>query len=114
MLVEQAVRTGYGLHSGSSAKTDAATSPLPRLVLIIDQMEELFVADTSTDASRADREAFITALHAAATAPVGLQKVPGALVVVAVRADFLGRLIDYPSLNGGLLTLEWASRYAGE
>ena len=52
--------------------------------------------------SRAEREAFIAALHAVATGPAGPQKLPPALVVAAVRADFLGRLIAYPPLKAAL------------
>ena len=40
-------------------------APPPRLVLVVDQFEELFTAGGDADA---DREAFIAALHAAATA----------------------------------------------
>ena len=49
-----------------------------------------------------EREAFIAALHAAATVPAGPHKRPPALVVAAVRADFLGRLIAYPPLKAAL------------
>ena len=45
---------------------------------------------------------FITALHAAATVPAGPQKFPAALVIAAVRADYLGRLIAYPPLKAAL------------
>ena len=34
--------------------------------------------------------------------PAGPQKLPPALVVAAVRADFLGRLIAYPPLKAAL------------
>ena len=104
MLVEQAVRTaaGRGADTGSGGRDDAAAAP-PRLVLVIDQFEELFTAGGDADAGRADREAFIAALHAA-TGPAGPQKLPPALVVVAVRADFLGRLIAYPPLRAALET----------
>ena len=51
-----------------------------------------------------EREAFIAALHAAATVPAGPHERPRALVVAAVRADFLGRLIAYPPLKAALET----------
>jgi len=103
MLVELAVRTATGRSRATRSRVsgDAAAAP-PRLVLIIDQFEELFIAGGDTDAARAEREAFITALHAAATVPVGPRKLPPALVVAAVRADFLGRLIAYPPLKAAL------------
>ena len=49
-----------------------------------------------------ERKAFVTALHAAATFPAGPRGLPPALVVAAVRADYLGRLIAYPPLKAAL------------
>ena len=81
----------------------------PRLILVVDQFEELFTAGEDTDAGQAEREAFIAALHAAATVPVGRQDLPRALVVAAIRADFLGHFIAYPPLravmDAGLFTV---------
>ena len=87
---------------GSGGPADAAAAAPPRLVLVVDQFEELFTAGEDADVGRAEREAFIAALHAAATCPAGPQKLPPALVVAAVRADFLGRLIAYPPLKAAL------------
>jgi WD40 repeat protein len=104
MLAELAARTaaGRGTDTGPGAPADAAAAVPPRLVLVVDQLEELFTAAEDTDAERAGREAFIAALHAAATVPAGPCQVPQALVVAAVRADFLGRLIAYPPLKAAL------------
>jgi WD40 repeat protein/transcriptional regulator with XRE-family HTH domain len=101
MLVEQAVRiaTSRGPASGPGRPGDAAACPPPRLILVVDQFEELFTAGGDADA---DRDDFITALHAAATVPAGPQHLPAALVVGAVRADYLGRLIAYPALKAAL------------
>ena len=105
MLVEHAVRSG----AAPGPPADTAAHALPRLILVVDQFEELFTAGEDTDAGQAEREAFIAALHAAATVPVGRQNLQPALVVVAIRADFLGRVIAYPPLravmDAGLFTV---------
>ena len=67
-----------------------------RVVLVVDQFEELF----TQCAEEGQRRAFITALHAAATAGHGPDQVPAALVVLGVRADFEARCADYPPLAG--------------
>ena len=104
MLVEHAMRTtgGDGPGTGSAGADDTASCVPRRLVLVIDQFEELFTAGANADAGRVEREAFTAAVHAAATVPVGPLKVPSALVVAAVRADFLGQLIAYPPLKAAL------------
>jgi len=104
MLVEQAVRTAAGRSADPEPgrPADAAADTPPRLVLVVDQFEELFTAGGDADTGRVEREAFITALHAAATVPVGPHKRPAALVIAAVRADFLGHLIAYPALKAAL------------
>jgi WD40 repeat protein/transcriptional regulator with XRE-family HTH domain len=103
MLAELAVRmvTGRDANAAPGASADVEADA-PRLILVIDQFEELFTTEEDTDDSRAEREAFIAALHAAATVAAGPQKLPSALVVAAVRADFLGRLIAYPPLKAAL------------
>src|SRR5207302_4108919 len=109
-LVELAVRTatGHGTSTATGASADSV-AVAPRLVLVVDQFEELFTAGEDTDASRVEREAFITALDAAATKPAGSRKLPSALVIAAVRADFLGRFIAYPpwqiALDAGPFTV---------
>ena len=67
-----------------------------RLLLVVDQFEELF----TQCADEGQRRAFITALHAAATAAHGPEQSPAALVVLGVRADFEARCADYPELAG--------------
>ena len=101
MLVELAVRTaaGRGPAPGPGGPADAAAAGPARLVLVVDQFEELFTAAGDEEDGRAEREGFIAALHAAATVPAGPRNLPPALVVVAVRADYLGRLIADPSLK---------------
>ena len=67
-----------------------------RLLLVVDQFEELF----TQCADEGQRRAFIRALHAAATAGHGPDQVPAALVVLGMRADFEARCADYPQLAG--------------
>jgi WD40 repeat protein/transcriptional regulator with XRE-family HTH domain len=69
-------------------------SPPQRLLLVVDQFEELF----TQCAEEGQRRAFIAALHAAATAGHGPDQAPAALVVLGVRADFEARSADYPQL----------------
>ena len=79
---------------GCSAERDQA--PQRRLLLVVDQFEELF----TQCADEGQRRAFISALHAAATAGFGSDQIPAALVVLGVRADFEARCADYPQLAG--------------
>jgi WD40 repeat protein len=59
-----------------------------RVVLVVDQFEEVF-----TRAPEAARERFLSLLHAAATEPNGR-----AQVVITMRSDFFDRLGRYPEL----------------
>jgi WD40 repeat protein/transcriptional regulator with XRE-family HTH domain len=104
MLAQQAARTatGRGANPGSDGPSSAAAGAPPRLVLVVDQFEELFTAGEDADVGAVERKKFVTALHAAATIPAGSQRLPPALVVAAVRADYLGRLIAYPPLKAAL------------
>jgi WD40 repeat protein/transcriptional regulator with XRE-family HTH domain len=104
MLAGQAARTAAAQDAdpGSDGPSGAVAGAPPRLVLVVDQFEELFTAGQDADVDAAEREAFITALHAAATIPAGPGQLPPALVVAAVRADYLGRLISYPPLKAAL------------
>ena len=98
MLAEHASRAAAGRGAGTGPD-GPADSAAPRLVLVVDQFEELF---TTADAGPVEREAFIAALHAAATCPARPPRRPPALVIAAVRAVFLGRLIGYPPLRAAL------------
>jgi len=64
-----------------------------RLLMMVDQFEQLFTQCPDEE----QRQAFITALHAAA-AGNNLGRAPAALVVLAVRADFEAAAADYPQL----------------
>jgi WD40 repeat protein/DNA-binding SARP family transcriptional activator len=67
----------------------AAAPPRGRLVLAVDQFEEVFVACSD----ERERAAFVDALVACARDPRRR-----ALVLVAIRADFYGRCASYPEL----------------
>jgi WD40 repeat protein len=69
-----------------------------RLLLVVDQFEQLF---TQCPDER-QRQAFVTALHAAATVRPGPDNTPAALVVIGVRADFEARCAYYPQLAGAV------------
>ena len=80
------------LVSGANDPLAEALDALPatgRLLVAVDQLEELFTA-CRTDAERA---AFADMVARAASDPQGR-----ALVVVALRADFYGRFAAYPRL----------------
>lgn len=67
-------------------------APERRLLILVDQFEELFTACPGED----ERRAFVRALDAAATSTVDGR--PPAVVVLGVRADFYARCMDYPEL----------------
>jgi WD40 repeat protein/tRNA A-37 threonylcarbamoyl transferase component Bud32 len=80
------------LVSGAKDPLAEALDALPadaRLLLAVDQLEELFTACRSD----AERAAFADTLLRAASDPQGR-----AVVVVALRADFYGRFAAYPGL----------------
>jgi transcriptional regulator with XRE-family HTH domain len=92
LTARQAALAGPPGPDGGSARRDQLRGR--RLLLVVDQFEELF----AQCAEEGERRAFITALHAAATAGHGADQGPAALVVLGVRADFEARCADYPQL----------------
>jgi WD40 repeat protein len=94
LAVRQAV-----LAARRDAGHPAADDRAARLVLIVDQFEQVFTLGTDPD-GEAERRAFVTALCAAATSPAGPGQEPAALVVLAVRDDFWDRCATYPELTG--------------
>jgi WD40 repeat protein/DNA-binding SARP family transcriptional activator len=76
-----------------AAAGHAAAVPHDRVLIVIDQCEQLF---TLCESPRR-RQAFVTALRAAAAGPS-----PAALAVLVVRADFEARLADYPELSAAV------------
>jgi len=83
--------------AGPSASDDGAA----RLVLIVDQFEQVFTLNPD-HGGEGTRQAFITALCAAAANPAGPGQEPAALVVIAVRGDFWDRCAAVPELVGAL------------
>ena len=72
------------------------THPEARLVLVIDQLEQLFLLG----ASPAEQAAFLDAVSAVSRPPGGIAR--PALVVLALRADFYGRAAEHPGLLAAL------------
>ena len=100
LTARQAALTGQmGLSDESRAgrpEPGNAAGQHRRLLLIVDQFEELFTQCSD----EAQRRAYITALSAAATAGSVPDQSPAALVVLCVRADYEARCADYPHLAG--------------
>jgi WD40 repeat protein len=80
--------------AGMAQEADSGEASQQRVLLVVDQFEQLF---TQCD-EKEEQQAFVTALHAAATAGHGDQQLPAAVVVLVVRADFEARSADYPLL----------------
>ncbi|WP_024936666.1 PD40 domain-containing protein [Actinomadura welshii] len=100
LLVRQALDADAGRRGLSGP---AATGS--RLILAVDQFEELFtldVPDERRERAEVERDAFFTALHAAASAPAGPDGASAALVVIAVRGDFIDRCAQHPLLAAAL------------
>ena len=95
--VRQAVLAAARPDDGRPAPADRPA----RLVLIVDQFEQLFTLGGDPE-GEAQRRAFVTALCAAATSPAGPDQEPPAVVLIAVRGDFWDRCAAYPELAGAL------------
>jgi energy-coupling factor transporter ATP-binding protein EcfA2 len=68
------------------------------LVLIVDQFEELFTQGTADADGQAERAGFVAALEALTGADAGRRGQAPALVVAAIRGDFLDQLPEYAPL----------------
>jgi WD40 repeat protein len=95
LIARQATLTQPGSTAGGPPGSAAQPG---RLLLVVDQFEQLF----TQCADEEQRQAFITALHAATTARHEPDHEPAALVVLAVRADFEARCAGYPQLAGAV------------
>jgi WD40 repeat protein len=90
LTARQAALARDGRRQGESAY--GAGPPAPRLLVVVDQFEQLFTQCPDEE----QRLAFIEALHASAAGSP--DQAPAALVVLVVRADFEARCADYPLL----------------
>jgi WD40 repeat protein len=95
VIVRQAVITEAARRAGGQPMPDDGE----RLVLIVDQFEQVFTLNPDGEP---ERRAFIAALCAAASNPAGPGQQPPALVVIAVRGDFWDRCAAYPELAEAL------------
>jgi WD40 repeat protein len=95
--LRQALRadsSAFALIALEAAGPRAEEGRQARLVLVVDQFEQLFTRCPD----EAERRQFITALAAAATIGHGSGQVPAAVVILVVRADFEIRCLDYGEL----------------
>ena len=97
LIVWQAALSAAARRQGLSAPGNGDA----RLVLIVDQFEQLFTLNTGP-AGKAAQQALINVLCAAAGNGVGPARQPAALVIIAVRGDFFDRCADYPELANAL------------
>ncbi|MER6464865.1 hypothetical protein ABT278_31015 [Streptomyces sp. NPDC001228] len=89
----QAART-LAVTGGVSGLVDPLLDhPGQRLILVVDQLEELFTLCTDTE----ERSAFLRAVTALAEPGEG--HAPRALVVLALRADFYAQAVVHPELR---------------
>ena len=96
LLVGDIVRAAAAHQQDGQEHEPEVPGEVARLVLIIDQFEEIFAGPA--EESRLERASFIEAVCAAATRPAGPRGEPPALVVIAVRADYWDRCAAYPQL----------------
>jgi WD40 repeat protein/energy-coupling factor transporter ATP-binding protein EcfA2 len=88
--------SGFRLQVETAVGTARNGDGSARLILVVDQFEEVF--SETVDAPQ--RHAFITALDALAAGPV-----PIALVVLGMRGEFVGRCAEFPELQSALQQL---------
>lgn len=77
-----------------TGRHDSAPGGPQRLLLVIDQFEQMF----TQCADDAERRAFITAISAAAATGFGQKNLPAALAVLVVRSDFEAQCAAYEEL----------------
>ncbi|MEU0484039.1 WD40 repeat domain-containing protein [Streptosporangium sp. NPDC006013] len=74
-----------------------------RAIVVVDQLEELFLPGSGAGVrEEEERLRFLAALDAMATVPQTMDGEPGAVVITAVRGDFVDRCAAYPVLAEAL------------
>jgi WD40 repeat protein len=96
LLVSDIVQAARGRRQDRDGSEPERPGEASRLVLIIDQFEQIFAA--AGEEGRLERAVFIDSVCAAATRPAGSRGEPPALVVIAVRGDYWDRCAEYPQL----------------
>ncbi len=96
-----AIRSAVLAHARHGQERPASDDRAARLVLIVDQFEQVFTLNPDLG-GEATRQAFITALCSAAANLAGSGQDPPALVVIAVRGDFWDRCAAVPELVDAL------------
>nr|WP_156993444.1 hypothetical protein [Pseudonocardia acaciae] len=79
----------------ASAQAPGLDSTAGRLLLVVDQFEQMFTHCEDDE----QRRAFVNALHAATN---GAGSAPAAVVTLVVRADFETRCAEYPELTAAV------------
>ena len=90
---QRSLHLAAGQLLGSKIPSQTSSRHIPRLLLVIDQFEELFTLCQD----EAERQAFIENLMTAASAPDGT-----VCVMIALRADFYNACAPYPALRAAL------------
>ena len=96
-------RAGQLVAQALARRSDARRARLeqgfrPRLVLVVDQFEELFTRMPANQAGQREREGFVAALHSLTVSQPQQPTVDPGVVVVAVRGDFGDRLLEFEPL----------------
>ncbi len=90
---QRSLHLAAGQLIGSKIKSQTSSRQIPKLLLVIDQFEELFTLCQD----EAERRAFIDNLMTAASAPDGT-----VCVMIALRADFYNACAPYQALRSAL------------
>ena len=97
LTARQAALAQLGGSPGDPGSSPPGPPHAQRLLLVVDQFEQVFTQCPDEE----QQQAFITALCAAA-ARDSLGQDPAALIVLGVRADFEARCADYPQLGDAI------------